>query len=77
VVVEYSLEEFLVCTDKFQLGIDHMHRKWDFDQVAYEDLLVKYKVDFELFVNHMEHKTIGGVSRSNKVVDTRHYLLQL
>lgn len=27
VVVEQSLEEFLVGTDKFQLGMDHMHRK--------------------------------------------------
>lgn len=52
-----------------------MHQKRDFDQVAYEDLLVEYKVDFEVLLNHMEHKTVGGVSRLNNVVDIGHYLL--
>lgn len=35
---------------------------------------MEYKVYFAVLVNHMEHKTIGGVSGPCKVVDTRYYL---
>jgi len=61
---------------KFQMGFDHMHREYNFDQVAHEDLPVEYKVDFTVLVNHMEDKTIGGVSRLCKFVDSGYYLPQ-
>lgn len=54
-----------------------MHWQWDFYQVSYEDLLAEYKVDFEVLVNHTEHKTVRGVSRPNKAIDTGYYSLQL
>lgn len=37
-----------------------MHMEWHFYQVTHENLLVEYKVDFAVLVNHMEHKTIRG-----------------
>ena len=36
-----------------------MHQEHDANQVAHEDLLVEYKVDFAVLVNHMEHKEVG------------------
>lgn len=38
---------------------------------------MEYKVESVVLVNHMEHKVVGEVSRSYKVVDTGYYLPQL
>lgn len=51
-----------------------MYRELDFDQVAHEDQLMECKVDFAVLVNHMEHKTVGEVYGSCKVVDIGYYL---